>query len=126
MSVASIHHVSLVVADTAQALRFYCDLLGMAVAPRPDLGFPGAWLAIGSQQIHLLQTHNVDPVLGRPERLGRDRHIAFTVHGLDEIERRLTAAGIEFTRSRSGRAAIFCRDRDGNGIELIASPGDNG
>ncbi|MEJ2394231.1 MAG: VOC family protein, partial [Candidatus Thiodiazotropha sp.] len=50
-----LHHASLLVADTKRALDFYCGLLGLEVDPqRPDLGFPGAWLNIGEQQIHLL------------------------------------------------------------------------
>lgn len=119
MTVRCIHHVSMVIADTARALRFYHELLGLAVIARPDLGFPGAWLGVGDQQIHLLETCNVDPVDGRPERLGRDRHVAFLVDDLDAVARRMETAGITFSRSRSGRRAIFCRDPDGNGVELI-------
>jgi len=32
---------------------------------------------------------------------------------------RLDAAGISYTPSRSGRAALFCRDPDGNALEFI-------
>ena len=120
MSVLSIHHVSLIVADTQKALSFYCDLLGLSVcADRPDLGFAGAWLEIGRQQIHLLELENPDPVENRPEHGGRDRHLAMTVDDLAEIEQKLITSDIFYTRSRSGRAALFCRDPDGNGVELI-------
>ncbi|MEN8763127.1 MAG: VOC family protein [Thiogranum sp.] len=115
-----IHHASVVVADSRRALAFYLDILGMQVDPsRPDLGFPGAWLRVGDQQIHLLEVQNPDAVAGRPAHAGRDRHTALQVRGLDELEQRLATAGIPFTRSRSGRKAIFCRDPDGNGIELV-------
>lgn len=114
-----LHHVSLIVTDTARAVAFYRDILGLAEAPRPDLGFPGAWLAVGMQQIHLLELPNPDPVSGRPAHGGRDRHVAFTTDALEAVVARLEAAGISYTRSRSGRAAIFCRDPDGNGIELM-------
>jgi len=115
-----IHHASVVVADSRRALAFYLDILGMQVDPsRPDLGFPGAWLRVGDQQIHLLEVQNPDTVAGRPAHAGRDRHTALQVRGLDELEQRLATAGIPFTRSRSGRKAIFCRDPDGNGIELV-------
>jgi glyoxylase I family protein len=115
-----IHHASVVVADSRRTLAFYLDILGMQVDPsRPDLGFPGAWLRVGDQQIHLLEVQNPDTVAGRPAHAGRDRHTALQVRGLDELEQRLTTAGIPFTRSRSGRKAIFCRDPDGNGIELV-------
>lgn len=117
----TLHHVSLVIADTDRSLAFYRDLLGMAVsADRPDLGFPGAWLEVGEgRQIHLLELANPDPVEGRPEHGGRDRHVALLVEGLVELRERLEAAGLPFTMSRSGRAALFCRDPDGNALELI-------
>jgi glyoxylase I family protein len=115
-----IDHVSLIVSDTDRSLRFYEDLLGLAPNDnRPDLGYPGAWLWIGDQQIHLLELPNPDPTEGRPQHGGRDRHLALTIKGLDSLEGRLEEAGIAFTRSRSGRRAIFCRDPDGNALELV-------
>lgn len=122
--IMGIHHASLLVADTARALAFYRDLLGLAViAERPDLGFPGAWLRVGAQQIHLLELPNPDPVTGRPDHGGRDRHLALYVQDLDGLAGRLERAGIPFTRSRSGRAALFCRDPDANALEFIPAPG---
>lgn len=118
----SLHHASVIVADTARALEFYHRLLGLELdRTRPDLGYPGAWLRIGEQQLHLLELPNPDPVSNRPPHVGRDRHVAFQVDNLDSLQSRLDQAGIAFTRSRSGRQAIFCRDPDGNGIELIGS-----
>ena len=119
----ALHHASVLVADVDRSLAFYVDVLGMAVdGSRPDLGYPGAWLRAGDQQLHLLALPNPDPVAGRPAHAGRDRHVAFSVAGLDGLEAALRAAGIPFTRSRSGRRAIFCRDPDGNGVELIEKP----
>jgi len=115
------HHASLLVADTARALAFYHDLLGLPLAERPDLGFPGAWLQVGAQQIHLLELPNPDPRSGRPDHVGRDRHLALAVDELDATITRMQGAGIPYTRSRSGRAAVFCRDPAGNGVELIAA-----
>jgi glyoxylase I family protein len=119
MRVGDLHHVSLVVADTERALAFYRDVLGIAVTARPDLGYPGAWLVVGGRQIHLLELPNPDPVAGRPRHVGHDRHLALTVDDLAACADRLTRAGRDFMRSRSGRAALFCRDPDGNGIEII-------
>jgi glyoxylase I family protein len=116
-----IDHVSVVVADVERALAFYRGTLGLAVdSARPDLGYPGAWLRVGTQQIHLLQVPNVDPVTGRPAHGGRDRHVALRVDDLASVKQALARDGVAYTASRSGRAALFCRDPDGNGIELIA------
>ena len=117
--VLGLHHVSVLVADTPRSLGFYVDVLGLAPIERPDLGFRGAWLALGAQQLHLMELPNPDSNMGRPEHAGRDRHFALQVFALEPFEQRLQAAGVAFTRSRSGRASIFCRDPDGNGVELM-------
>jgi glyoxylase I family protein len=118
--ITGLHHVSLIVADTARALSFYQGVLGLEVDPgRPKLGFPGVWLRLGGQQLHLLQLPNPDPVGGRPVHGGRDRHTAVKVDDLDAYITRLDAAGIPFSLSKSGRRALFCRDPDGNTWELI-------
>lgn len=118
--VLGLHHVSLIVADTGRALRFYTGVLGLEPDPgRPDLGFPGAWLGLGDRQLHLLELPNPDPVDGRPAHGGRDRHTAVVVGDLDEFVRRLERAGVGYTLSRSGRRALFCRDPDGNTWELV-------
>ena len=118
--ILEIDHASLIVADTERALDFYRDLLGLTVdESRPELAFPGAWLKVGTRQIHLLELENPDPTEGRPEHGGRDRHIALVVRDLDILTDSLAGAGVPFTRSRSGRRALFCRDPDGNALELI-------
>ena len=115
----AIHHASLLVADTQRALSFYRDVLGLDPVDRPPLGFPGAWLGVGDQQIHLLELPNPDPLEGRPEHGGRDRHLALLTRDLAAVKRRLEQAAVPFTLSKSGREALFCRDPDGNALEII-------
>jgi len=121
--VRDLHHVSLIVANTVRALEFYQGVLGLEVdQSRPDLAFPGVWLALGDRQLHLLELPNPDPVAERPQHGGRDRHTAVSVSDLDGFIRRLEQAGIPYTLSKSGRRALFCRDPDGNAWELVESP----
>ncbi len=118
--ITRIDHASLIVASTDKALQFYSGILGLEVDPsRPDLGYPGAWLNVGGGQIHLLELPNPDPVDNRPAHGGRDRHLALVVSDLDELITRLETAGIAVSKSKSGRKAAFCRDYDGNAIELV-------
>ncbi len=113
-------HASLIISDVAQSLEFYCTVLKLERDPdRPDLGYPGIWLNVGAQQIHLLQLPNPDPTTQRPQHGGRDRHIALAVHDLDQLTTLLTQAHISFTTSKSARRALFCRDPDGNALEFI-------
>ena len=115
-----LHHVSIVVRDTQQALDFYQGVLGLSLDDsRPVMKIEGAWLKLGTQQIHLLQVDNPDPVDGRPEHGGRDRHVAFSVADLGIYQARLAVRDIPYTMSQSGRRALFCRDPDGNACELV-------
>jgi glyoxylase I family protein len=118
--VKSIDHCSLIVANTDKALKFYTGILALELdKSRPDLGYPGAWLRVGKGQIHLLEVPNPDSVDNRPEHGGRDHHVALQVSDLDTLIQRLEAAGFAYSKSKSGRAALFCRDYDGNAIELV-------
>jgi glyoxylase I family protein len=118
----TIHHASLIVSDTQESLKLYRDILGMQPTERPNLPFPGAWLQIGAQQIHLLELDNPDPTTGRPAHGGRDRHVALHCGSVDALRTDLDKAGIIYTMSLSGRKALFCRDRDGNALEFIERP----
>ncbi|MDO9142571.1 MAG: VOC family protein [Methylobacter sp.] len=115
----TLHHASLIVTDTETSVAFYRDILGMQQTERPDLGFPGAWFQLGAQQIHLLELNNPDPTTGRPEHGGRDRHVALTVQELVPIREVLDEKGVTYSMSKSGRKALFCRDPDGNAIEIL-------
>lgn len=116
----SFNHVSVIVNDVSKALEFYHGVLGIEVdMARPDLGYPGAWLKIGSQQIHLLELNNPDSIDNRPQHGGRDRHFALNVNDLSALRLKLDGSNINYTMSKSGRNALFCRDYDGNAVELI-------
>jgi glyoxylase I family protein len=118
-NIFSLNHASFIVANLDISLVFYCNILGLQQVDRPDMGFPGAWFQLGSQQIHLLELENPDPVTGRPEHGGRDRHVALNALSLTPIQDALKKAGIVYTMSISGRRALFCRDPDGNTVEVI-------
>lgn len=119
-SIVSLLHASLLVADLARARGFYEGVLGLTPSPaRPEMSFPGVWYQVGQGQIHLINLPNPDPVAGRPEHGGRDRHTALGVVGWEELKASLDAAGVPYTLSRSGRRALFVRDPDGNALELM-------
>jgi glyoxylase I family protein len=117
-------HAGVLVADTQKALDFYTVVLGMQDEThlRPDLPFPGAFVRAGQQQIHIMELPNPDPIEGRPEHGGRDRHLALTIKDLAPLRERLQEVGVKFTMSKSGRAALFCRDLDGNAMEFMETP----
>ena len=121
-NILALHHVSVLVSDTERALQFYRGLLGLSTDDsRPAMDFPGAWLEVGGQQIHLIQLPE-NMVTGPVVHGGRDRHLALQVADLEPVLGSLEAGGVDYTLSRSGRRALFCRDPDGNAIELVERP----
>lgn len=119
--ISALLHAGLLVTDLDRARVFYEAVLGLKVYPnRPNLPYPGEWYELGSgQQLHLMQLPNPDAASVRPEHGGRDRHIALAVRNMAALKSRLKAAGVRYTASQSGRAALFCRDPDANTLEFV-------
>ena len=119
--ILKLHHASLIVQNLKVSLAFYQDVLGLETDDsRPDLGYPGAWLVLpGNQQIHLMELDNPDKNCQRPEHGGRDHHIAFSVSSIEMISTSLEKLNMRYTKSKSGRKALFCRDPDNNALEFI-------
>ena len=119
--IASLHHVTFLSADLTLSRAFYQDLLGLSPDDkRPAMSFDGIWYDIApGQQLHLMRLPDPELNLQRPLYGGRDRHIAFCVADLAAIIIKLDAAAIAYTRSQSGRPAVFCRDPDQNALEFI-------
>jgi glyoxylase I family protein len=112
MQILGVHHVSINVDDTEEAVAFYTDVLGLRRRDdRPDFGFAGAWLDLGEQQLHLIEV----PV---PEDLGQ--HFAVRVDDLDATIGELRARGVTVSDPSPVGASrqAFLSDPSGNRIEL--------
>ncbi len=112
MQVLGVHHVSLNVHDADEAVAFYTGVLGLTLRDdRPDFGIGGAWLDLGGQQVHLIETTV-------PEECGQ--HFAIRVADLDASVSELRGRGMEVgdpSPVGTGRQA-FLHDPSGNLIEL--------
>lgn len=119
--VTALLHAGLLVSDLVRARHFYESVLGLVPSPkRPALPYPGEWYELGGgQQLHLMNLPNPDADAVRPEHGGRDRHVALGVKDMAGLCARLKAAGVVYSVSKSGRAALFCRDPDGNTLEFV-------
>ena len=120
-----IQHCGILVKDTEKSKRFYIDIFGFEDEThlRPTtLPFDGAFLRCGDSQVHLMELPIIDPIDGRPEHGGRDRHVALTINNIDIIKEKLEGIGMPYTFSKSGRRALFCRDLDGNAYEFMEDP----
>ncbi|PIA42959.1 hypothetical protein AQUCO_02000423v1, partial [Aquilegia coerulea] len=121
IGIVSIHHVGLLCENLERSLEFYQNLLGLKIneaRPTDKLPYRGAWLWVGSEMIHLMELPNPDPLTGRPEHGGRDRHACIAIKDVSKLKTVLDKAGISYTLSKSGRPAIFTRDPDANALEF--------
>ena len=116
--IIGMNHFTVLAEDEAKTLDFYVGLLGLTVGPRPDLGFPGAWLHAGGPQavLHI--------VFGRPlpsQRAGVIDHMAFTATDLPAVKARFDGAGVKYDLRRqagSGTWQLFTFDPNGARVEL--------
>ena len=104
MTLAGLHHVTLIVDDVDKAAWFYGEVLQLPANPRPDFDFPGLFYRCGEQQIHILVTPHMPPtgemVLQFSDgstgtRRYIHRHAAFVAPDLPALKQRLQEHGVE-------------------------------
>ncbi|HZU06916.1 MAG TPA: VOC family protein [Chloroflexota bacterium] len=118
-------HEGIPVRDLEAALRFYREVLGLQVLPRPNLPAPGVWLGYpeGGPQIHLIVSDDYVP--GPEARISpTGRHTAFAVADLDALRARLRQLGIPYQEITGlvGSDQVFIRDPDGHTLEFQQAP----
>jgi catechol 2,3-dioxygenase-like lactoylglutathione lyase family enzyme len=106
---AGMRHVALFVERFEETLRFYTELLGMGIEWQPD-------------------SDNVFLGAREPSQQRLD-HIGFIVDSLElvnEWHRFLQANGVEIQAHprthRDGAHSFYCRDPDGNSVQMIYHP----
>lgn len=69
----------------------------------------------------MMELPNPDPsdISDRPEHGGRDRHLCVAVESVADLEVTLKKNNVKYTKSKSGRPAIFFRDPDANTWECL-------
>lgn len=119
---AHIQHVNVNVDDLAAALPFYRDVLGLALDPTPDQGFPSQFFRINArQQIHMNALADAHAFRG---------HFCIEVLDFMGVFARAKAAGAidvaPWGRVRAlpgGKMQMFVRDPHGNLIEIASANG---
>lgn len=121
--VEGMNHFTVIAEDPRKTLDYYIGLLGLQPGPRPDLGFPGAWLYAGGRPI-------VHVYFDRPvpaQRAGVIDHIAFTARDLKAIKARFDAQGVAYDLRRQegdGPWQLFSHDPNGARVELDFDPAE--
>ncbi len=119
-----LRHVALRVRALEACERFYTDIIGMRVEWRPDAD--NVYLTSGHDNLAL---HRVaaDPAPDDRQRLD---HIGFIVKRSAQIDdwfAFLTANNVPILNPprthRDGARSLYCRDPDGNVVQMIYHPG---
>ncbi|MBE9185352.1 VOC family protein [Microcoleus sp. LEGE 07076] len=117
MQITQALHSAILVSNIEKSEHFYSKVLGLPKIDR-KLKFPGIWYQIGQFQLHLILAAEIIPDAVDCDKLGRNRHLAFSVANLEQAKQQLAANNCPVQMSASGRSALFTQDPDGNIIEL--------
>jgi len=109
------NHIGIVVRNLEQCEEFYGTLLGLKTITRPPFNFPGHWYQVGPNcQLHLMVYDEEIP--------DTMRHIALEVSDFEETVRELRSKGIKIIdgpgKRIDGSDYLFCKDPDGNRVEI--------
>ena len=115
-----INHVTTMVKDTAKAMKFYNDLVGIkqiqSQVDNPNI----TWLQLESGiMVHLIETPDAP---AKPEGV----HHAFEVEDFEGTKNILRENGFEIQREGiryDGQAFLFIADPDGNRVEFCTGSG---
>ncbi len=122
MAISRLHHVNIRTTDLDATRKFYEDIVGLRVGPRPDFAGAGIWLYAGDHPwVHVSMAETADNDPKRDEGFG---HIAFEITSLKELTDRLQAEGIEYQlRASPGRelAQLFFLDPSGVHLEFTCA-----
>ena len=122
-TVPGLHHVALNVRDLESCERFYTGLLGMRVEWRPDPD--NVYLTGGTDNLALHRA----PAGAEPGPAQRLDHIGFVLREMEEVDAWhvfLKANGVAIVKEprthRDGARSFYCRDPDGNTVQMIYHP----
>ena len=120
VKIAQINHVTTMVKDTARAMEFYNNLLGIKQIQSQVDNPAITWLQLDDGvMVHLIETAEA------PAKPGNIHH-AFQVDNLEETQEILENNGFEILRGGiryDGQAYFFIEDPDGNSVEFCTTSG---
>jgi catechol 2,3-dioxygenase-like lactoylglutathione lyase family enzyme len=126
MSITALAHYSVRTCDLEASRRFYSEVLGLRVGPRPPFGFNGVWLYAGRDDgsfgiVHLIG-EGAEGYLGDRPSGGRALdHIAFAAEDWPQLKERLQVQKVDYAEQivpQLGLHQVFVTDPDGIVIEL--------
>jgi catechol 2,3-dioxygenase-like lactoylglutathione lyase family enzyme len=112
-----IHHVNIRTKNLDASIAFYRDVLGLVHGPRPDFGFPGAWL-YDQDKVAIPLNEAVETPSTASNAFD---HVAFYTEDLNSALARLDVMGVHYYELRpipdSSLRQCFLKDLNGITIE---------
>lgn len=130
MPATKLDHYLVVSTALERTKDFYCEILGLRVGARPELGFLGYWLYLDDVAcLHLADRDSYadykarvgTPVPQQTVDTGSIDHIAFNATDFEAMIARLESAGFEYRQnilSDIGLRQIFVQDPNAVTLEL--------
>lgn len=119
-------HVAIKTDDLARTLAFWTQVMGLRQVPRPDFGYPGAWLATGQPGGQaIVHIYAGGPALGPSGTLQHGTaaidHLSLACTGYHAFIARFRSAGLdwrEFLVPGTSLWQLFVHDPSGVQLEL--------
>jgi catechol 2,3-dioxygenase-like lactoylglutathione lyase family enzyme len=131
MLLGPLFHAAIRTADLDATVRFYTEVLGMIVAERPPIGFPGAWLkpaqAGVDATIHIYAGDAAREADGSVQTGGGALdHVSVVCQGYDEFKARFETFGLPYRENivpATPLWQLFTYDPNGVQLELTFHAG---
>ena len=125
-AVHGLFHIAIKTSDLAATCAFWCEIIGLRAMPRPDFGYPGAWLACPQPGgLGIIHVYAGGPALGptgeAPSGTAAIDHISLSCSGFRDYIARFKAAGLdwrEFLVPGTTLWQLFVYDPSGVQLEL--------
>jgi catechol 2,3-dioxygenase-like lactoylglutathione lyase family enzyme len=131
MLLGPLFHAAIRTADLDTTVRFYTEVLGMLVAERPPIGFPGAWLkpaqAGADATIHIYAGDAAREADGTVQTgSGAVDHVSVVCQGYNEFRARFEKFGLPYRENivpATPLWQLFIYDPNGVQLELTFHAG---
>jgi len=128
LSTSGMRHVALNVTALEDCLRFYTEVMGMAIEWQPDSD--NVFLCSGNDNLALHRILTAQPAHNENNKqISRLDHIGFIIDHIEDVDRwhtHLLEQGVRIAQApkthRDGARSLYCHDPDGTLVQLIYHP----
>ena len=125
-TVHGLYHIAVKTENLAATRKFYVDIIGLREFPRPDFGYPGAWLGCTQPGgLAIIHVYAGGPALGpegkAPAGTAAIDHVSLSCSGYRSYVSRFKATGLEwreFIVPNTSLWQLFVYDPSGVQLEI--------